>query len=771
MDSNHESDLVDEALNLRITDGHETQNGTPHLNNFVSTRRVTSTQKKAHDITKHFTEAAKALGTGQLIRDDFFTLFEAVGALEIMDPKMDSGFLGPEETLEDDYDVLREVLPEEVVGIMDQLLCSEVAWHMGHNLPQTLFSSLYIDRLLWPEPKTLEAACFKRDSPSPEGNPLLHIVLRAYCLSLIKTCDYVHKTISCEIYYEEEDFVSNLYNWNLLSAFDTYSIIKLLEQAISFVNEIESLKRSIREAIVCRLEFRKGFLNAVGLEAKLAKQKHTSIWRSCLDLLSDLTKSGELGTSILECFSSKIQRRLASTVPPRPLISTSIGDAHHYLQILLNDGIAARDVLECSTGSQITNFVLVFQSRKPQPSTYIRCLLMSFVNNILLFPAGSSWRAQFYFNDLTEIVLPAPILVDVKNFDVEAPHDPRFQISEKMNKFVAHVDLLFLDFIRCLNMNRSRTRRMLCHIVYDWEVFQLDAEEVDVDLRELTREKPLLSSQGPDAEEVWSFPLSSWVYYHKLRQMEWVVQLGFELQIYQDSELAGMYWYLNDLSSTRLLHLQRIYTFTSRRVNETQRPSFQQTAAFNLSLSFLEFAMLEASATKSLADALSCLYISLNHLGLVATNPSPYSTPEFRYSLRMKPFNAISIPPIPSYQHYTSEVSPFSDLPPDPPLAIEEANAERLQSLLESADLATKIARKEWEAVGKASVESARCHGCEKEWREGQKNVLRSVIALGIAVAAVKKWVAEGSQVGKLKVEIAEKGYHDWWIVPKVKST
>ena len=43
-----------------------------------------------------------------------------------MDPKMDSGCLAPGETLEDNYDVLRELLPEEVVGIMDQLLCAEV---------------------------------------------------------------------------------------------------------------------------------------------------------------------------------------------------------------------------------------------------------------------------------------------------------------------------------------------------------------------------------------------------------------------------------------------------------------------------------------------------------------------------------------------------------------------------------------------------------------------------------------------------------------------
>ena len=39
---------------------------------------------------------------------------------------MDSGFLKPGETLEDDYNVLRDLAPEEVVGIMDGLLSSEV---------------------------------------------------------------------------------------------------------------------------------------------------------------------------------------------------------------------------------------------------------------------------------------------------------------------------------------------------------------------------------------------------------------------------------------------------------------------------------------------------------------------------------------------------------------------------------------------------------------------------------------------------------------------
>lgn len=43
-----------------------------------------------------------------------------------MDPKMDSGYLAPGETMEDDYDFAQALLPEEVLGIIDQLLCHEV---------------------------------------------------------------------------------------------------------------------------------------------------------------------------------------------------------------------------------------------------------------------------------------------------------------------------------------------------------------------------------------------------------------------------------------------------------------------------------------------------------------------------------------------------------------------------------------------------------------------------------------------------------------------
>jgi hypothetical protein len=47
-----------------------------------------------------------------------------------MDRKMDSGYLEPGESMEDEYDFSEALLPEEIIGIIDQLLCHEVRCHL-----------------------------------------------------------------------------------------------------------------------------------------------------------------------------------------------------------------------------------------------------------------------------------------------------------------------------------------------------------------------------------------------------------------------------------------------------------------------------------------------------------------------------------------------------------------------------------------------------------------------------------------------------------------
>src|SRR5690606_29960786 len=114
-------------------------------------------------------------------------------------------------------------------------------------------------------------------------------------------------------------------------------------------------------------------------------------------------------------------------------------------------------------------------------------------------------------------------------------------------------------------------------------------------------------------------PLSSWAYLHKLRLMSWFIQLGFELDIYQKDELAGMYWYLNYLSKQRFQVLERTKGFVDAHMPKGPARNPQQLEVDRRvakALSFLSFSLLETAIVWDLSDALATVYTVLLRLYL-----------------------------------------------------------------------------------------------------------------------------------------------------------
>ena len=146
----------------------------------------------------------------------------------------------------------------------------------------------------------------------------------------------------------------------------------------------------------------------------------------------------------------------------------------------------------------------------------------------------------------------------------------------------------------------------------------------------------------------------------------------------------------------------------------------------------------------------------------------------------MRPFISISLPEVPSYQQFAALISLRT---PDKngmhgskakSPTQSEINQQAAQ-MLELAEQSLKAARREWEAVSKANAETARCRGCEDWWRTAVKNVIRACINANIVVSTAKKALANaGTRNARdvLKVEMVEsvKGYHPWWIVPKISA-
>lgn len=79
--------------------------------------------------------------------------------------------------------------------------------------------------------------------------------------------------------------------------------------------------------------------------------------------------------------------------------------------------------------------IATLQTRKPQPSAYVRALVQSLLvqdSQIL----GSIDAGQFCCDDIVQLVLPRSPLIDPQNDTVEFPSDPRYQISKHMKEFV-----------------------------------------------------------------------------------------------------------------------------------------------------------------------------------------------------------------------------------------------------------------------------------------------------------------------------------------------
>ena len=356
--------------------------------------------------------------------------------------------------------------------------------------------------------------------------------------------------------------------------FDRYEIRDEILSAKHTLHELrDKIGADITQALTFRLELRSAFLRALELIEDRGSPDSLQIpWYHMHSVWEGILKLPGLAKEVPEAFSTKLQRKLASSMPPRPIVTLSFDEAAKHFKKLCNDAIDAVKILDYHDSQSLLNFVFHFQAQKPQPAVYIRCLLQNLLFKDMVLLDRLSIR-QVMDDDLSIVVMPAHELLDPNNDLAElAPHSARSAIAHQMELFRKRAAQAYIDIFRVLCQNRCRVRRMLCHLIQDWEQVQLDAEDIDQLLQVQIDEKPLAYQSQTTltlgSEPGYSLPLSSWAYLYKLRLMEWIVQLGFELEVYAPDELAGMYWYLSHLAKTKAQHVERIQAFTSHRFND-----------------------------------------------------------------------------------------------------------------------------------------------------------------------------------------------------------
>lgn len=137
-----------------------------------------------------------------------------------------------------------------------------------------------------------------------------------------------------------------MYHRPLLTNIQTTAIRDLLEEAIIWLEAALNIHQSLKTAITSRLRFRKLFLTALDFQRGVTDAERPRAWEECSKIITEILETKDLGTAVDASFSGKIQRRLASSVPPRPVVNIGFDDACSFLGRLCTHGKETYNILQ-----------------------------------------------------------------------------------------------------------------------------------------------------------------------------------------------------------------------------------------------------------------------------------------------------------------------------------------------------------------------------------------------------------------------------------------
>ncbi|KAF3453751.1 hypothetical protein FNV43_RR04192 [Rhamnella rubrinervis] len=538
------------------------------------------------DISPLLDAACRDLEDGELIHGENFNLFAAMSALEIMDPKMDSGivckYYSVNEAIENGAAPVPISLDKSVdvrctIDIMDHLLACEATWHKGHSLAQTVFSCIY---LLRPE----------RTSS--------HALLHSFCRVMRATCKAVVSVVSDARTHEEEDLFTMTYGLPLNGDDDKcLTMLNAVEETTCrqlrackapsskkrVIEDIEPLQTNLEleegycRALLCRLRFRKHFYHVLaclrrpqGRGLELAR-KHIA---SCISELECALSSSEFLRSVAfgtyddqiedkttasGCepigFDASLNCRLSAPTPPRAIKILSWKKAVEYFIKLLHDlDVICSYSLDPSLES-VLHFVVQFQ--KSQPDLVARAHLQR-----LLVQDGKLYGQDPVFAVITRA---AALPEATKNHDIQK------------NEFIVQLGQLVLNLLKILCTNSAWKRRKLGKIIQDWRVIYL---QLELAFKKEFGENASVSNDENVCVKIFQHILL-WVE----EQTYWIASqfliLGFELELYSPSEYCMVYWYIYVVSIklAEKTHLKTAVTCgTGKRKGKKKRDCLKDVA-------------------------------------------------------------------------------------------------------------------------------------------------------------------------------------------------
>ncbi|KAF8801418.1 hypothetical protein BYT27DRAFT_7198198 [Phlegmacium glaucopus] len=510
------------------------------------------------DVTSLFLEAAAELEPDSLLFMDGFTLQDAMSALEIGEPRLDSGLI-VQEQLRPPFNPLTPLLPEELCWILDRSLGYETEFHAGNFLAHTIHTLLYVHHLRDIDPditpaqstpfflsQSVSTPAFSNERPIE----LITIVLRAAVQGLLKCCSLSWIELAKGGAHDTEDWQSDKCEISLLEGTPVPFILSKLDDAVIWLGQSVFVSEFWKTALQARILLRKALLQIMSAERTTSQHiLHDLVQSAREQVLVIQTYSPECspGSPAQLAFDPYIGRRLQMFTPIRVIPPPDLQKTCDAIRRLL-DGIdeisLLKDMNELVTWETVGHLRLWLPD-PPMRVPYLRSLTQStFYDGFLILHRHSlGWMVNQFFFETVGMDYDSIHEAVIQRWTGPEPA-PLREVERSLYK-------LMTPHIRAFWNNPPRRRRHFMKSLVGWhDLYDLLTQIRDnLDLKEVPRGHMITCL--PDVPLLW-----------RLSIVREVILSGFQLGLYGGEEKSLAYWYAVEVIDAHLNCLDNVTSVT-----------------------------------------------------------------------------------------------------------------------------------------------------------------------------------------------------------------
>ncbi|XP_078490210.1 LOW QUALITY PROTEIN: N-alpha-acetyltransferase 35, NatC auxiliary subunit-like [Ciona intestinalis] len=616
------------------------------------------------DVTQPFSEACEGLKMGELVHEPNFGLYEAMSAIEMMDPKMDAGMLGGQakrqvssfkERIAEGSIKLNNLTPCELISVMDVCQTCILSWLEGQSLAQTVFTCLYLH----------------------ETDLIQDRILKAYCIGVLKLCHLIKEKVFKANVFEEEDFQTLTYGFKFANSLTQMRVVGMLKEGEDEVGRMIRVSKSQQsksddatslQAVLARLKFLRLFIQLLapfGDKEKEVLQANRKLFNQLseqLDIIDKTTGLGlptttsEDGHEISFGFEPLVNQRLLPPTFPRYTKLRGKDEISTCYKDMITRLLSVIDMTTLTSFQSILDFVVDFSHNEPT-------VLARSIVQITFMP---EYRKIFGNQQLGEALRDSVRVFNsppsLSNKFPSVLHHP--QVRSCLDAFLTKAARAMGKLVQAYGHNYARQREKLSAVLEDLGMLQDEADKCDQDINSL------MHAIDPNAGKSHLTCIGSWTLYHTLRVMIQYVLSGFHLQLYSDHEYHYIYWYLAEvLLSWQLTTLNRADsqlqsddmladpTPTKSRSNKKSKKNKKKCKVHLREIAITQgMQMMAAGCFKALLG----FFLE----GKMSTPDFSFDDEGIRYEHRFSPFITVGTPPFMPYKQFQEMTNVSQYYPP-----------------------------------------------------------------------------------------------------------